>query len=124
MQFDDATNYLKKALEYVDKAASNLANNNNAGLYDAIWHARAELECFAIILTLGLEDDVEKSGMLKRGRVSSKDKEEDLLLTSAQNFLNNATDAFEKKNIKDALIYGWKAKEMLAALIRLIESKS
>jgi len=124
MQFDDATDYLNKAVEYVDKAVSILANDNNAGIYDATWHARAELECFTIILALELEDDVEKSGMLKRARVSSKDKKKDVLLTSAQDFLNSTTDAFGKKNLEDALMYGWKAKEMLGALIRLIESKS
>ncbi|MFX1597610.1 MAG: hypothetical protein ACFFC5_00885 [Promethearchaeota archaeon] len=124
MQSDDATDYLNNAVEYLDKAVSTLANDNNEDLYNATWHARAELECFTIILALGLEDDVEKSGMLKRARVSSKDKKKDILLTSAQNFLNNTTDAFEKKNLEDALMYGWKAKEMLAALIRLIESES
>ncbi|MFX0088680.1 MAG: hypothetical protein ACFFA1_03110 [Promethearchaeota archaeon] len=124
MQFDDATDYLNNAVEYLDKAVSTLANDNNEDLYNATWHARAELECFTIILALGLEDDVEKSGMLKRARVSSKDKKKDILLTSAQNFLNSTADAFEKKNLEDALMYGWKAKEMLAALIRLIESES
>lgn len=124
MQSDDATDYLNNAVEYLDKAVSTLANDNNEDLYNATWHARAELECFTIILALGLEDDVEKSGMLKRARVSSKDKKKDILLTSAQNFLNSTTDAFEKKNLEDALMYGWKAKEMLAALIRLIESES
>ncbi|MFX0068709.1 MAG: hypothetical protein ACFE7I_06520 [Candidatus Hodarchaeota archaeon] len=124
MQSDDATDYLNNAVEYLDKAVSTLANDNNEDLYNATWHARAELECFTIILALGLEDDVEKSGMLKRARVSSKDKKKDILLTSAQNFLNSTADAFEKKNLEDALMYGWKAKEMLAALIRLIESES
>lgn len=124
MKFDDADDYLNKASKHVDKAISNLADDDNTGIYDAAWHARSELESFTIILALKLEDDVEKPEMLKRVRVSSKNRKKDMLLASAQNLLNNSTEAFGKKDFEEALKYSWRAKEMLTALIRLIESKS
>lgn len=123
MQFDDADNYLNKASEHVDKAISILADDDDTGIYDAAWHARSELECFTIILALKLEDVVEKLEMLKRVRVSSKDKKKDVLLASARNLLNSSTEAFGKNDFEDALRHSWRAKEMLAALVRLIESE-